>query len=278
MSLPVFFAHHPVFTTHELDAYPEDAESAATTSNEQTRKRLLQYHQKRGHVVLVRRGLYAAIPVGRNASSYMVDSYLVAARVTDDAVLAYQSALSLHGIAHSVIEERVCLSEHERVRPFSFQGITYRAVKPPSALHPEDRMALGVEEQDRQGLTVRVTALERTLVDVLDRPNLTGGWEEAWRSLESLDVYLDLDFVIRYTLLLKNATTAAKVGYFLDVHRDRLSVEDRHITPLRERAPKTPHAAVPTNSRHRAPTDLIRSWNLRVPVLAGEMGGGDPEE
>lgn len=71
---------------------------------------------------------------------------------------------------------------------------------------------------DRAGLSVRVTSLERTLVDVLVRPDLGGGWEEIWRSLEMVE-FFDLDVVIDYTLLFENATTAAKVGFFLELRR-----------------------------------------------------------
>ena len=70
----------------------------------------------------------------------------------------------------------------------------------------------------------RLTSLDRTLVDVLHRPDLAGGWEEVWRSLESVE-YFDLDSVLEYALLLENATTAAKVGFFLEQHREPLMVE-----------------------------------------------------
>ncbi len=66
---------------------------------------------------------------------------------------------------------------------------------------------------DRRGLEVRVTGLERTLVDVLDRPYLSGTWEEIWRSFDSVD-FFDLDKVVEYSILLGNAITAAKVGFF----------------------------------------------------------------
>jgi hypothetical protein len=44
------------------------------------------------------------------------------------------------------------------------------------------------------------------LVDVLDRPDLSGGWEEIWRSLETIE-YFDLDEIVAYARLLDNATT-----------------------------------------------------------------------
>ena len=52
------------------------------------------------------------------------------------------------------------------------------------------------------------TSLERTLVDVLDRPDLTGSWEEIWRSLESIE-FFDIEQIVEYVLLLENATLAS---------------------------------------------------------------------
>jgi len=43
---------------------------------------------------------------------------------------------------------------------------------------------------------------------VLDRPAISGGWEETWRSLESVE-YFDLEQVVEHVLLLSNATTVA---------------------------------------------------------------------
>ena len=45
----------------------------------------------------------------------------------------------------------------------------------------------GVLTTERAGMSLRVTNLERTFVDVLDRPLFSGGWEEVWRSLEAVE-------------------------------------------------------------------------------------------
>lgn len=63
------------------------------------------------------------------------------------------------------------------------------------------------------GVRLRVSNLERTMVDVSDRPQFGGGWEEIWRSLEGVE-FFNLDAVIDYALLLENATAIAKVGFF----------------------------------------------------------------
>jgi hypothetical protein len=79
-----------------------------------------------------------------------------------------------------------------------------------------------------------------SFVDVLDRPDLTGSWEEIWRSLESVE-FFDLDQDVEYVLLLENATTTAKVGFFLEQHKETLMVDDAHLNPLRSLRPRQPH-------------------------------------
>ena len=112
---------------------------------------------------------------------------------------------------------------------------------------------------------VRYTGLERTLVDVLDRPGFGGGWDEAWRSLRMIEE-LDLEQVIEYALLLDNATTVAKVGFFLEHRRDRLMVADGHLDALRKHRPRRPHYLFRNLFRNRRrDSGLVQGWNLLVP-------------
>jgi hypothetical protein len=96
----------------------------------------------------------------------------------------------------------------------------------------------------------------------LDRPELGGGWEEIWRSLESVE-FFNLDQVVEYTLLLRNRTTAVKVGFFLEQHRETLMVNDSHLDALRNLRPKNPHYMIRTS---RKPGRLMANWNLVVPA------------
>ena len=115
---------------------------------------------------------------------------------------------------------------------------------------------------ERAGMSLRVTGLERTLVDVLDRPRYAGGWEEVWRSLESVE-FFDLDKIVECVLLLGNATTASKVSFYLDQHREALMVEERHLTALRSQRPRQPHYIDRRGSREGS---LVTEWNLIVPT------------
>ncbi|RLF91823.1 transcriptional regulator [Thermococci archaeon] len=252
-----FFAKHPVFSVDELTAFLAQYGSVSNW----TRKALLAYHRKKGRILRVRRGLYVVVPPGTDPTSCPVDPYLLGAKMTEDAVLGYHTALEFHGKAYSVSNLVLYLSSR-RSAPLRFRAYTFRSVPFPKALRVKGRELFGVETHERTGLPVRVTSLERTLVDVLDRPDLGGGWEEIWRSLEMVE-FFDLDVVVEYTLLLENATTAAKVGFFLEQHRDRLMVEERHLVALRAHRPRSPHYMVRTP---RESGRLVQEWNLVVPV------------
>ena len=251
-----FFAQHAVFTVGELDRFLAGRGSANTN----TRKALLTYHRNRGRVIPVRRGLYATVPEGADPATFPVDPFLVAAKLADDAVLAYHTALEFHGKAHSVHTKLRYVSA-KRSLPLRFQSHDYERAPVPNGLLARKAGMTGVVRRKISGVELRVAGLERTLVDVLDRPDLTGSWEEIWRSLESVE-FFDLDSVVEYARLLDNATTAAKVGFFLEEHKETLMVEASHLAPLQEMRPRQPHYL---ERGKRKGGRWIKAWNLIVP-------------
>jgi predicted transcriptional regulator of viral defense system len=251
-----FFRLNPVFTKAEFSARsaPDKAIRPRTVDS------LLAYHVRAGRLLRLRRGLYAVVGPGSSAEAQPVDAFLVAAKLAADAVLAYHTALEFHGKAYSV-HERLNYLTSSAARPFRFRSQTFRCVAFPRSLVAKKQSLFEVKTLDRAGVSVRVTSLERTLVDVLDRPDLSGGWEEVWRSLELVE-FFDLDLVIEYALLLENATVTATVGFFLQQHRDVLMVEDKYLQPLKELRPRSPHYL---ERRRRDRGRLVPEWNLIVP-------------
>ena len=162
-------------------------------------RQMLSYYARKEKVIRIRRSLYAVNPELSAAGN--IDPYLVAAYATPHAVLAYHTALEFHNLAYTTFNELTFLAS-THVSDFSFHGQHYRATRHPKALIDQKQTDYGVENLKRQGLPIRVTSIERTLVDVLDRPDLAGGWEEIIRSLDHL-VQFNPQVVIEYALLLK---------------------------------------------------------------------------
>lgn len=89
--------------------------------------------------------------------------------------------------------------------------------------------------------------------------------------MESVE-FFDLDKVVEYALLLGNATTGAKVGFYLDQHREPLMVEDRHLKTLHDLRPRQPHYL---DRAKRESGRLVSQWNLVVPKEVLERAWGE---
>ena len=260
-SLQVFLARHPVFTNEEL----AKSHARSGSGNLGTLRVLLSRQRARGRVLSVRRGVYAVVPFGTEADTAPVDPYLVASRLAPDAVLAYHTALELHGHAHSAFANYQFLTR-TAARACTFRSAVFQPVRVPRALEGRGGDRVGGQTMDRMGLDLRVTTLERTCVDALDRPDLCGGWEEVFRSLESVP-YLDLEALVAYALKLRSATVAAKVGWFLELNAKRLDVSERVLRRLRSHAPQSRQYLDRGGKRgHR----LASGWNLMLPTVLAE--------
>ena len=257
VKLNEFFLERSVFTVDELDRFLLER---GGSGNPNTRKSLLAYHCKQRRIIPVRRGLYATV-VWMDGQAIPADPYLVAAKMTPDAVLAYQTALQFHGKSYTAYT-RYQYASAIQSPPLRFQHWNFTRAPVPRSIMAKGKNMFGVITQRRSGVEFRVASLERTLVDAMNRPDLVGDWEEIWRSLEYVD-FFDLNRVMEYVLLLENATTTAKVGFFLEQNRSNLPVSDAWLNLLRTLRPKKPHYMAP---RKRGDRKLVRDWNLIVPV------------
>ncbi len=247
-----FLRTHPVFRFEELKSDHADRSPQTTHSS-------LRNHVARGNLLRVRRGLYATVPHGVSPEQAPVDPYLLASQLTPDAVVGYHSALQFHGKAYSVWKRFTYLTA-ERATRFTFREAEFVPVLEPRALRETSDRGGGIETHRHAGGTARVTSLERTLVDVLDAPEKSGGLEEVWRSLELVE-YFKLDAVVSYAARLQSAAAAARVGFFLEQHRQALMVDDASLDRLQALRPRQPRY---WDSRRR-PGKYFARWNLVVP-------------
>jgi len=256
-----FFDIHPVFALDEFHAARVGTGAKLSTS-----KNLLAKHVASGRLVRVRRGLYATVPRGVSPDLVTVDPYLLAAHLSPDAVVAYHAALQFFGRTYSVWSRFHYLTRDRR-RTTVVQGAEFVPVQDPAPLRVLKDRGGGIAERPHAGGLVRVTTLERAMVDVLHEPERAGGWEEVWRSLEMIE-YLDLDAVVAHALALGSALTVARVGLFLEQHAEALMVEERYLETLGRHVPRQPRYLDATHTSGR----LVHPWNLVVPEYVLEHG------
>lgn len=251
-----FLATHWVFTRTELARVL----ARRGRRSDRTISSHLARWQKLGKVRRVRAGLY----VRDTGKAAIPDLLPLAAKAAPDAALSYHTALEAHGYAQSLFE-RLTFVTWTKAKPFHFEGRQFSPVRPRAALARAGLKHGWIDELDRSGVEVRVTSLERTVVDVFDRPELAGGVEEVWRSCAAVPA-LDLKELERYLLLLGRGVLVAKLGYFLEERSEELLVPNRLIAELRRRRPRSP-AYVSRKLGGR----LAKDWNLVVPHIWDSM-------
>lgn len=262
MATRELFETKEVFTRDELrDHLSKDGETESL-------KELIQYHLDRGNIGQVKKGLFYSVEAEFAPGKQPVDSFLIASKATEDAVLGYYTALDLLGHAHSVMHRYYFLTRKAKNhKKFTFRGNEFVPVQVSKSLVENNSVNLEVRDYDRKGEMIDVTTIERTLVDVLDRPQYGGGWEQIWRSFEGVG-YLQIENIIEYVRALDNATTAAKVGYFLEDNLDVISLDEEKLAKLEAMKPKQRHYM----DRDAGGGKLVSRWNLIVPEYVLNRG------
>lgn len=249
-----FFLHHPVFALKTFRCAGEQHGLTRTAVVER-----VKYGLERGRLRLLARGLYAVVPPGVKADRFTPDRFLVAAALTEDAVLAYHSALEVLGSAHTVYRDVYYVTMRRR-KILRLSDRRVRALLPPRALRAKRSESFGVETRERLGVKIRVTGPERTLVDCFAAPRYAGGLEEVMESAASIPV-LDLEALGAYLDLLDERRLFAILGFFLERETQRLFVPP----PLLERLERARPASKVYLDKHRRGGRLLRRWNLIVP-------------
>jgi len=250
----VFLTRHPFFTREELAAVLRSRGRAEATVDSH-----LARWGRQGRIARVKRGVFVRLDAAGGPNGASLDFIGLASRMAPDAAVAYHTALEAHGFAQSILE-RLTFVTWTKTKPSSFQGRRFVPVRPRARLLAAGRGERWIEKAERSGVELRVTSLERTVVDVLDRPGLAGGVEEVWRSLLSVPA-LDPEPLEEYVTLLGSRTLTAKVGFFLEARREELMVPPALLDRLRARIPDAP---VFMDRRRRG--RLVSPWALIVPA------------
>jgi predicted transcriptional regulator of viral defense system len=253
MSVHSYLEEHPVFT---LDEFRSEMGTGHSAYN------LLTRAVRRGLADRVMRGVYVS-RAGRY-SKEEPDPYLVAAATSPDAVMVYHSALELHGLAHSP-SRRVQFTATRATPRFTYRGFDYRRYDLPRTVSPADAVKSTTLVSRPSGV-VRVTTRERTLVDCVNRTDLSGGLEEVSRSLAALP-YVDATKVLAYLRELASPTAVARAGWFLEQRAREWYVSEDALAEMRTMLGKGPYYLARSNEAGT----WVPSWRLYLPENAVDI-------
>ena len=242
---------------HQLKIF-QKKDVLSLTQDDNAAKELLRRYKKNGLISQIRRDLYTATDLANKVS--LATKYEIASKITPSAYLSYHAALEYHGLANQVFYE-IYVSSNERFNNFEYDEIRYT--------YCESKVLQGVITPPMDSL-VKVTDLERTVVDCIDCIGRSGGLEELVVAF-SLITYLKEDQLLEYLNEYQKQILYQKAGYILRHFQSALNLSEAFFCECAAHIGKstrylTGNSKVHYNGEWRlmVPSDLLRITNKVV--------------
>lgn len=220
----------------------------ALTGSMRSAQELMRNYVKKGIVVQIRRNLYSVTDLSSKAT--MATKFEIGSHVSESSYISYHSALEYHGIAHQQFFT-LYVSSNSRFNNFYFDGIHYAYCKSSTAEGVE------IPFMDTK---VKVTNLERTIIDCLDRLDRAGGLEEFVHSLSIL-TYLDENKLLDYLNVYAKAFLYKKAGFVLEFFQKNLKLSTDFIDLCHQKG--AAHVKYLTDPQES--NTFHKEWNLYAP-------------
>ena len=219
------------------------------TGNKKTAYSLLDRMMKRDQVRKIRQNVYSCV---NQASGEIVASrYQIACAVNPSAYISHHTAFEFYGLANQVFFE-VYISSDAKFRDFRFNNVLYSYV--PSKLGDGVVVA-----KNTSG--VRVTDLERTVIDDIKDFEKIGGFEELINCLEGV-LYLDEVKLKKYLDGYNIKALYQKTGYLLDHFKYNMQLTDEFIRYCQDRIGKSTRYLLKNSTDENR---YVSRWQLVVP-------------
>ena len=232
---------------HELKIFTLD-DAARIVKSKTYAMTILRGYIEESLVVKIRRNLYA---VTNLATKHIeANRYEVASALTPTAYISYHSALEFYGVANQVFNTMYVASE-SRFNSFEFDGLSYMYAKSP--------INVGIETPIMSS-GIRVSSLERTVIDCIDRIDRCGGSEEMLQCFGMI-MHVSQAKMMEVLASYDKATLYKKVGFVLSRFRSRFNISDDFFEMCRERA----NVGSKALTSYEDCTEYDREWNISYP-------------
>lgn len=194
----------PIFTVEDVNKHYNNMDSARSAI-----KRLM----KDGMAAKIRNNMYTCISGETGAP--LANRFQIASKITPTSYVSHHTAMEYYGITDQVYYD-VYVASETSFREFEFDGYTYRYVA--------SKDLEGVETPAFSS-GIRVTNLERTLVDSVKDMDKIAGIEEVIQDISCMR-RMQEKRVLKYMELLSNQFLYQKMGFLLSEHKEKMGLSD----------------------------------------------------
>jgi predicted transcriptional regulator of viral defense system len=194
--------------------------------NKKTASSIVLRLSKKGLVKRIKNNLYTCVNIADG--SVIASKYHIACGINKTAYISHHSAFEYSGIANQVYYE-IYVSSSMRFTDFEFEGITYRYIT--------SKLKTGiVAPKNTEG--IRITSLERTVVDSIKDFEKIGGLEELLNCISSV-AYLDEKQLIAYLDAYNIQFLYQKAGFILEHYKNELQLTNTFIDYCKSKTGKS---------------------------------------
>lgn len=226
--------------------------------NENTAKSFLASGIHNGTICRIKKNMYSVTDLA--TLQCVANKYEIASGISPTACVAYHSAMEYHGYGHQLFNE-VSVITPTIFRTFEFEGTTY--------IRRQPTISEGMMKPLLNSL-VRVTTLERTIIDCIDRPKYAGGLEEVMNNLSSIS-FVDEDKMLQYLKAYQKASLYQKTGYLLSLYKKQMSLSPGFFRQCKAQIGKSTRYLTDTAEN----AVYVSEWHLCVPDNFYGMIGGE---
>lgn len=221
--------------------------------------------RKKGWLYPLGKGHYQLIGAERGPKGVPeMNPYFIVRFFPKEYFLAYRWACEHHGLSTQVPTVIPVAVRHPK-SPMEFKNVRFEFIV------LTRKRFFGFEEVSVQGQKVRVSDLERTLLDSFDRPDLVGGIEVAAQAMfHAWKKNPDQIKLIAYLKRMGDSGLSRRIGYLAEVLKLRFS--DKLAAYLRSQVKKDP-VYLGSPKRWGSAGDRDPRWNLIVNVQREELLG-----
>lgn len=184
--------------------------------NKDTVSSLLYKYKKRNIIAKVRQNVY--LPTNPIDGFIDENKYEIGCNSVSGAYISYHSAMEYYGLQNQVFH-RIYLSAPKRFRPFEFEYVEY--------MYAPDKFQEGIVLSGVRR-NIRVTDMERTIIDCIDRLDLAGGVEELIYNLELIGA-VDENKLLRYLSLHDKHILYQKAGFILSTFKEQMGLDGKFL-------------------------------------------------
>jgi predicted transcriptional regulator of viral defense system len=231
--------------------------------SEHTGRKVIRNLVRKGWLIRLGGGRYMLLPPERGVESFGENNPLaVAAAVIQESYVGWWSAAAFHGFTTQQ-PAAVFVAVRRQARPRTVEDAEIRFVTLPA------RKFFGFESYSVYGRSTHISEPEKTLIDCVDRPDLSGGPAEVTRIVHAAMGEVDQRKLVDAAMQMKSTSLLQRLGFLSDLVERPLQDELR--ARVRAAIPKSARSVFGRRERREDDIGYAAEWGLFVHARKSDL-------